>query len=83
MKRCTQVTSPDTTQAAIVDAILKSGLSHTEIAQRMGVTDGRVSQIYHAHKGGNFTLNLLEKLAKALGYRLSVRFVPDEGLRKD
>jgi len=55
----------------------KRGLSTRELAQKVGVSQPRVIQVQNA--GETLNLTTLVKFAGALGYRLRLEFVPEEG----
>ena len=50
------------------------GWSRSDLAARVGVTDGRISKIFNCP--GNISLKTLEKLAKAVGMRARVGLFP-------
>lgn len=58
---------------AIRDAL---GMSTSELAHRLGVSRGRVSQIEHAEVERSLTLDTLERTAAALGCRVEYVLVP-------
>ena len=49
-------------------------VNQTELAKRLGVTSGRVSQVLNG--GQNLTLRTLESIADALGARFEVSLEP-------
>jgi transcriptional regulator with XRE-family HTH domain len=53
-------------QMAVQKAMVRGGLSQKLLAERLGVSTARVSQILSAH-GRNLTLKTLGKIAHALG----------------
>lgn len=53
------------------------GLSRAELARRMGVTPGRVSQLLSGDE--NLTLKTLSTLATCLGARCEINLVPLDG----
>ena len=55
----------------------KRGLSTQELAQKVGLSQPRVIQVQNA--GETLNLTTLVKFAGALGYRLRLEFVPQEG----
>lgn len=57
---------------AIGELIHNSGLSQREVAQRLGVSEARISQILAAT--GNPTIKTLARLADVLGRELKVEF---------
>jgi transcriptional regulator with XRE-family HTH domain len=67
---------------AMAEAIHNSGMSQREIAERLGITEARISQILGAT--GNPTIKTLARLADVLGRELRVEFssevhVPGQG----
>lgn len=68
---------------AIGEAIHNSGISQREIAERLGVSEARISQILAAT--GNPTIKTLARLADVLGRELKLEFsmdshVPGQGV---
>ena len=59
---------------AIERLVEKRGLKQQELAERMGVTEGRVSQILSGRE--NMTLRTLARLAWALDSRLKIQEEP-------
>lgn len=51
-----------------------SGLQQKELAAKLGVTDGRVSQVLHGD--GNLRVSTLARFLRACGYRLHVAALP-------
>lgn len=62
---------------AIRDAL---GMSTSELAHRVGLTKGRVSQIERAEQDRSLTLDTLERVADALGCRVEYVLVPRQPL---
>jgi len=62
---------------AIRDAL---GMSTRELAQRVGLSKGRISQIERAERDRSLTLDTLERVAAALGCRVEYVLVPRESL---
>lgn len=62
---------------AIRDAL---GMSTSELAHRVGLTKGRVSQIERAEQDRSLTLDTLERVANALGCRVEYVLVPRQPL---
>ncbi len=56
------------------------GMTATQLAQRMGVNQGRVSELEKAETTGQVTMLSLERAATALGCRLVYVFVPERPL---
>jgi antitoxin component HigA of HigAB toxin-antitoxin module len=60
----------------IHEALDAEGVSQHELAQRLGRTDGAVSQVLWGHR--NLTLNTLVEYLHALGYKLQLSAVPHD-----
>lgn len=60
---------------AISEAIKNSGISQRELAERLGLSEARVSQIVNAT--GNPTIKSLARLADVLGRELRIEFSLD------
>lgn len=62
-------------QAAIVIAHIleRDGVSQRELARRLKISEGRISQILSAE--ANLTVKTLARIGRALGYRLQLDFV--------
>jgi predicted DNA-binding mobile mystery protein A len=56
------------------------GMSSRQMAQRMGVSQSRVSELEHAEARGNTTLKSLREAAEALDCRLVYAIVPNKPL---
>ncbi|MBI2170297.1 MAG: mobile mystery protein A [Actinobacteria bacterium] len=56
------------------------GMSTTELAKRMGVTQSRISAIERAEARGSIRLDTLARAAEALGCRLTYVLVPERSL---
>lgn len=54
----------------IVEAAMGDSVSQSELARRLGVSEGRVSQVLN--NPGNFTLKMMIEYARALGLKLAV-----------
>lgn len=72
-----------TVALAMAEAIQNSGLSQREVADRLGVSEARISQILDA--SGNPTVKTLARLADVLGRELRIEFsldshVPGQGV---
>lgn len=70
-----------TVALTIAEAIKETGMSQREIADRLGVTEARISQVVNAT--GNPTVKSLARLADVLGRELRVELahgshVPDQ-----
>ncbi|MDZ4853807.1 MAG: helix-turn-helix transcriptional regulator [Nitrospirota bacterium] len=68
----------------ILDEILKaraeSGLTQAELAARIGTTQSAVARLETAMGKHSPSIGTLKRYASALGYRLQVRLVKEEGL---
>jgi predicted DNA-binding mobile mystery protein A len=62
---------------AIRDAL---GMSTSELARRVGLSKGRISQIEHAERERSLTLDTLERVAAALDCRVEYVLVPRQPL---
>jgi predicted DNA-binding mobile mystery protein A len=58
------------------------GMSVCQIAQRLGVTQSRASQLEKAESTGQVTMASLQRAAEALGGRLVYAIVPHEDLEQ-
>ena len=58
----------------ITIACVKAGITQTELAKRIGMTQSAFSQRIN---GGGFKLKEYEKMAEALGLRFEYSFVED------
>jgi transcriptional regulator with XRE-family HTH domain len=61
----------------IYDARTEAGLTQKELAKAVGTTQSVISQLESAEYRGH-SLSILERIAKALHYRLEVRLSPLE-----
>ncbi len=68
----------------ILDEILKAraeaGVTQAELAARMGTTQSAVARLETARGKHSPSIETLKRYASALGYRLQVRLVKEEGL---
>lgn len=62
---------------AIRDAL---GMTTTQFARRLGVSQPRIVELEKSEQGGNVTLNTLQRAAEALGCRLVYVLVPERPL---
>jgi predicted DNA-binding mobile mystery protein A len=62
---------------AIRDAL---GMTSTQLAKRLGVSQSRIPEIEKAELSGSITLNSLERAAEALGCRFVYALVPEHPL---
>ena len=58
------------------------GMTTAELAQRMGLTQSRVSQIERSEELGSIRLDTLERAAQALNCQVRYVFVPNEPLEQ-
>jgi transcriptional regulator with XRE-family HTH domain len=58
----------------VADACKRQGVSHSELARRLGVSQSRVPEIL---RSGNMTERLLKRCAYALGMRLQVQLIEE------
>ena len=58
------------------------GMTTAELAQRMGLTQSRVSQIERSEELGSIRLDTLERAAQALNCQVRYVFVPNEPLEE-
>src|SRR5215213_8426522 len=61
---------------AMARALRSSGLTKTELAERLGKTKGFVSQVFGG--GNNLTLRTLADIAGALGCKVQVQLRPEQ-----
>ena len=64
----------------ILKARAKAGLTQAELAARMGITQSAVARLETAMGKHSPSIGTLKRYASALGYRLQVRLVKEEGL---
>jgi len=66
---------------AFLDAVLKarahSGLTQDEVASRVGTTQSAIARLESAQSKHSPSIATLQRYAKALGYRVEIRFVKD------
>jgi len=66
---------------AFLDEVLKaraeSGLTHSEVAERMGTTQSAIARLESAEPKHSPSIATLQRYAKALGYRVEVSLVKD------
>ena len=69
---------------AFLDEVLKaraaSGLTQAEVAARVGTTQSAIARLESPSAGHSPSVGTLQKYAKALGFKVEIRFVPDAGL---
>ena len=59
----------------IYDARTKAGLSQADLAERIGTKQSVISRLEDAAYEGH-SLNMLHRIAAALGQRIEIRFLP-------
>lgn len=64
----------------ILKARVKAGLTQAELAARIGTTQSVVARLETAMGKHSPSIGTLKRYASALGYRLQVRLVKDQGL---
>lgn len=62
---------------AIYDVRTESGLTQSQLAERIGSTQPVISQLEDADYDGH-SLSMLRRIADALNQRVEIRFVPRE-----
>ena len=71
-------------ESAFLDKVLKaraaSGLTQAQVAERVGTTQSAIARLESATAKHSPSLATLQRYAKALGYRVEVRFVKERGL---
>jgi transcriptional regulator with XRE-family HTH domain len=67
---------PNNLHLELTRLISESGLTHRQIAAKMGIHHPQLTRMLR--DGYNPTINSLEALAAALGYKLEVRFIKEE-----
>ena len=67
---------------AFLDEVLKArteaGLTQAEVAARVGTTQSAIARLESAQPRHSPSIATLQRYAKALGYRVRIRFVKDE-----
>ena len=66
---------------AMIDARKKQNITQKELSERTGITQADISRIENGTR--NPSLEMLKRLAKGLGMRLKVEFIPDIQKEKD
>lgn len=68
---------------AFVDEVLKarsaSGLTQAEVAARVGTTQSAIARLESPSSSRSPSVVTLQKYARALGYRVEIKLVPDTG----
>jgi transcriptional regulator with XRE-family HTH domain len=69
---------------AFLDEVLKAraeaGLTQAEVAERVGTTQSAIARLESGALKHSPSIATLQKYAKALGYRVEVKFVKERGL---
>ncbi len=60
---------------AIIDARRNTGLSQRELAEKTGIAQGDISKLENGN--GNPSIRTLQRLAKGMGMKLKIEFVPE------
>lgn len=60
---------------AIIDARNSSGLTQKELSERTGIAQSDISKLENGN--ANPSINTLQRLAKGMGMRLKIEFVPE------
>jgi transcriptional regulator with XRE-family HTH domain len=70
---------------AFLDEVLKArveaGLTQAEVAERVGTTQSAIARLESAAPKHSPSIATLQRYAKALGYRVQIRFVKNERRR--
>jgi len=62
----------------VLKARAESGLTQAEVAARVGTTQSAIARLESAEPKHSPSIATLQKYAKALGYKVEVRFVKNE-----
>lgn len=69
---------------AFLDEVLRAraeaGLTQAQVAERVGTTQSAIARLESGAMRHSPSIATLQKYARALGYRVEVRFVKDRGL---
>jgi transcriptional regulator with XRE-family HTH domain len=69
---------------AFLDEVLKaraaSGLTQAEVAALIGTTQSAIARLESPTSSHSPSVGTLQKYARALGYKVEIRLVPDNGL---
>ena len=60
---------------AIIDARRSTGISQKELAEKTGIAQGDISKLENGN--GNPSIRTLQRLAKGMGMKLKIEFVPE------
>jgi transcriptional regulator with XRE-family HTH domain len=64
---------------AMIDARNNEGLTQKELSERTGITQADISRIENGTR--NPSLRMVKRLAKGLGMRLKLEFIPDSAAK--
>jgi len=67
--------------AHLTDIMESDGIGRAELAKKLGVSKGRVSQILN--NPGNLTLKIVVEYARAIGYKVAIVTYDDSGTGND
>jgi transcriptional regulator with XRE-family HTH domain len=71
---------------AFLDEVLKAraetGLTQAQVAERVGTTQSAIARLESGALKHSPSIATLQKYAKALGYRVEVKFVKERGLTR-
>ena len=71
---------------AFLDEVLKAraeaGLTQAEVAERVGTTQSAIARLESGAMKHSPSIATLQRYAKALGYRVEVKFVKDRGVAR-
>ena len=71
---------------AFLDEVLKarttSGLTQAEVAALVGTTQSAIARLESPTSSHSPSVGTLQKYAKALGFKVEIRLVPDTGLTR-
>lgn len=69
-----------------LDEVLKaraaSGLTQAQVATLVGTTQSAIARLESPSSGHSPSVGTLQKYARALGFKLEIRLVPDAGLTR-
>lgn len=71
---------------AFLDEVLKAraeaGLTQAQVAERVGTTQSAIARLESGASKHSPSIATLQKYAKALGYRVEVKFVKERGMTR-
>ena len=62
----------------VLEARAEAGLTQGEVAARVGTTQSAIARLESAQPRHSPSIATLQRYAKALGYRVTIRFVKDD-----